>query len=244
MGIVGLGGGGSHIAQQLAHLGVGNFVLVDPDKVEHHNLNRLVGATANDAECGTAKVAVLRRLIKRINPETKVNCIQKCWQEEPLGLRDCDVLFGCVDSYRARNELERIARRLLIPYIDIGMDVTPGENRYVISGQVILSMPGELCMWRLGFLTEDLLAEEAARYGAAGGRPRVVWPNGVLASTAVGNFVQLIARWHAAQRSTIYLEYDGNLQTLLPSNRLHYVQGKQCKHFSSSTDLGNPFWGQ
>ncbi len=244
VGIIGLGGGGSHIAQQLAHLGVGTFVLVDPDKVEDHNLNRLVGATAEDAERGTAKVAVLRRLIKGINPGAKVNCIRNRWQEEPLGLRDCDVLFGCVDSYGARNELERIARRFLIPYIDIGMDVTPGENGYVISGQVILSMPGELCLWCVGFLTEGLLAEEAARYGAAGGRPQVVWPNGVLASTAVGNFVQLITPWHDPQRSTTYLEYDGNAHTLLPSNRLRYVEGKRCKHFSSSTDLGDPFWGQ
>ena len=42
--IIGLGGGGSHIAQQLAHLGVGNFVLFDPDHVEKTNLNRLVGS--------------------------------------------------------------------------------------------------------------------------------------------------------------------------------------------------------
>ena len=45
MGLVGLGGGGSHVAQQLAHLGIGRFVLVDPDVVEETNLNRLVGGT-------------------------------------------------------------------------------------------------------------------------------------------------------------------------------------------------------
>src|ERR1700730_12183464 len=38
-------------------------------------------------------------------------------------LRRCDVIFGCVDSYRERDELERFMRRFLIPYIDIGMDV-------------------------------------------------------------------------------------------------------------------------
>ena len=29
VGLVGLGGGNSHVAQQLAHLGFGNFVLID-----------------------------------------------------------------------------------------------------------------------------------------------------------------------------------------------------------------------
>jgi hypothetical protein len=242
VGIVGLGGGGSHVAQQLAHVGIGNFVLFDSDGVEHHNLNRLIGATAKDAERGAAKVVALRRLIKGINSKANVSAIRKRWQEEPLTLRDCDVVFGCVDSYGERDQLERACRRFLIPYIDIGMDVTPGTDGFVISGQVILSMPGELCMWCLGFLNEKLLGEEAAQYGAAGGRPQVVWPNGVLASTAVGTFVQIITPWQQAHRPTIYLEYDGNAHTLVPSNRLEYVKDKRCSHFSSATDLGYPFW--
>lgn len=45
---VGLGGGGSHVNQQLTHLGVGNLAIFDPDKVEETNLNRLVGATEED----------------------------------------------------------------------------------------------------------------------------------------------------------------------------------------------------
>src|SRR5205814_6941030 len=44
VGVVGTGGGGAHVVQQLAYLGVGAFVLVDGDRVEVTNLNRLVGA--------------------------------------------------------------------------------------------------------------------------------------------------------------------------------------------------------
>ncbi|CAN5544736.1 hypothetical protein BH23ACI1_BH23ACI1_26890 [soil metagenome] len=29
-GVIGLSGGGSHVCQQLAHIGVGNYVIVDP----------------------------------------------------------------------------------------------------------------------------------------------------------------------------------------------------------------------
>src|SRR5262249_10800834 len=42
--IIGLGGTGSVTAQQLAHLGVRRFVLIDPDRIEASNLNRVVGA--------------------------------------------------------------------------------------------------------------------------------------------------------------------------------------------------------
>src|SRR5205814_9026266 len=43
----------------------------------------------------------------------------------------------------------------------------------------------------LGFLTEENLRQEANQYGAAGGRPQVVWANGILASLAVGILVDM-----------------------------------------------------
>src|SRR5258707_11232362 len=46
--IIGLGGGGSHVVQQLAHIGIGSFLLFDSDHVEDSNLNRLVAATQAD----------------------------------------------------------------------------------------------------------------------------------------------------------------------------------------------------
>jgi hypothetical protein len=89
-------------------------------------------------------------------------------------------------------------------YIDIGMDVH-GKERPVIGGQVILSSPGGLCMKCMGFLTDEKLGQEAARYGNAGAHPQVVWPNGVLASTAVGLAVDLVADWTRLRRYHAYL---------------------------------------
>src|SRR6185369_3420447 len=116
-------------------------------------------------------------------------------------------------TYIAREEIERLCRRFMIPFIDIGMDVTELLDGSLISGQIILSMPGDLCMRCLGFLNEELLAQEAARYGAAGGRPQVIWPNGLLASAAVGMFIQVITPWRCEMKPSLYLEYDGNAQT-------------------------------
>lgn len=61
--LVGLGGGGSHVAQQLAHIGLGSFLPIDPDFIEDTNLNRLVGATMEDVKVRTAKVDIAERVI-------------------------------------------------------------------------------------------------------------------------------------------------------------------------------------
>jgi hypothetical protein len=240
--IVGLGGGGSHIAQQLGHLGVGNFLLIDPDRVEESNLNRLIGATAEDAARRTQKTLVASRLINGIDPLARAERLDGKWQEFHQFLRGSDIIFGCVDTYRDRYELEITARRYLVPYIDIGMNVHEIEGGFSVSGQVILSMPGCLCMRCLGFLRDDLLAREEENYGAAGGRPQVVWANGALASAAVAVFTQLFTPWHAAHADCVYLEYDGNNQSVTTSNRLLQMRGRQCPHFPQRSDLGDPFW--
>ncbi len=241
--IVGLGGGGSHIAQQLAHVGIGNFVLVDFDHVEDSNLNRLVGATAKDVNKARLKVDIIARQIKAVNPAMKITKITKPWQEDAEHLRDCHAIFGCVDSFSCRRDLEVFARRYLIPYIDIGMDVHPlPSGEFSISGQTVMSLPGELCLKCLGFLTDDLLALEAQNYRAAGGKPQVVWPNGVLASMAVGLFMQLYTPWHYSERPTLYLEYDGNESEVKLTPRWPYLEGKRCPHFNQIEDVGDPFF--
>lgn len=240
--IIGLGGGGSHIVQQLAHLGVGAFSILDPDCVEDSNLNRLVGATDEDVASHTFKTAVATRVIQGLNPKASIIAVHKKWQESAALLRSCDVVFGCVDSFSERQQIETATRRNMTPYIDIGMDVHDLGNQFAVSGQVILSMPGELCMKCMGFLRDDLLAREAENYGAAGSRPQVIWPNGVLASLAVGVFVQLVTPWQKQHPRVWYLEYDGNSQTVERSNRLEHLKGISCNHFSSLEDLGDPFW--
>src|SRR5689334_16481980 len=77
--LVGLGGGGSHLGQQLAHIGVGNFLLIDPDVVEESNLNRLIGAAPEDSVKSSRKAEVAKRLIQNINPQANVKTITKKW---------------------------------------------------------------------------------------------------------------------------------------------------------------------
>jgi len=233
VGVVGLGGGGSHVVQQLAHVGFRRYILFDPDVVKDHNLNRLVGATAADAENERPKLEVAERLIRGLNPDPEIEPHDCRWQEEPVGLQACDLIFGCVDGLQERVELEACARRYLIPYIDIGLTVGVVDDEPPrMSGQVVLTMPDGPCLRCLHVVTEPLLAREAAQYGDAGIRPQVVWANGVLASTAVGLAVELLTGWTRSRRAFACLQYNGNAGTVVPHPRLAYLNlPEHCPHF-------------
>lgn len=240
VGVVGLGGGGSHVVQQLAHIGFRGYVIYDPDIVEESNLNRLVGATLQDAEVRRPKIEVAERLIHGLQQRANVIARKGRWQDEPEALRGCDLIFGCLDRLQDRSELEVCSRRFLIPYLDIGLGVrTVDDEPPRMAGQVVLSMPGAPCFRCMGFLNERDLAEEAARYGDAGPRPQVVWANGVLASTAVGIAIDLLTDWSAGTRGPSYLSYDGNTGVLAPHPRLRYLKSSECPHFPLD-EVGGP----
>lgn len=232
IGIVGLGGGGSQIVQQLAHIGFKRFVLYDYDKTEDTNLNRLVGAARLDVELGLPKMMIAIRLIRGLQQDAFITRVNKRWQEESDYLKSCDIIFGCLDGYQNRSELEAFARRSLIPYIDIGMDVRKADDEPPrMSGQVIASIPGLPCMRCYGFLNESVLAEEAKAYGAAGVSPQVIWPNAVLASTAVGIAMNLLMNWtEKCEGQTLYYEYDGNKGTIKPHLKCE-MPWKSCEHY-------------
>jgi hypothetical protein len=240
VGIVGLGGGGSHIVQQLSHIGFRDFVLYDPDIVEESNLNRLIGATLEDAREQRFKVDVACRLVEGLQCDATIISKRVRWQEEPGSLRTCNVIFGCLDTLQDRSELEVCSRRFLIPYIDVGLGVfTMAGERPRMAGQVVLSMPGSACFRCLGFLNERDLADEVGRYGHAGLRPQVVWANAVLAATAVGVAIDILTDWTQSLRGPVYLSYDGNTGLIVTHPRLRYVPTSSCVHFPPE-DVGEP----
>ncbi|HXN51417.1 MAG TPA: ThiF family adenylyltransferase [Candidatus Acidoferrum sp.] len=242
LGLVGLGGGGSHIAQQTGHLGIGGYVVVDPDHITETNTNRLIGGTLADLETVTTKVAIAKRLIRALQEQPRIIPVHDTWHNATGELKRCDIIVGALDSFKEREQLERFARRHLIPYIDIGMDVHDlGNKNYLIGGQVILSMPGKACLRCCGLLTEERLALEANKYGAAGSRPQVVWSNGALASAAVGLIAQLLTPWFKEPPEFAYLDYDGNRGTLIPNDRMELLRNKVCQHHPSE-ETGDPLF--
>ncbi len=242
IGLVGLGGGGSHVAQQLAHVGIGGFVLVDPDTIDYGNTNRLVGGTLADVKADAPKTEIAARQILGINPAARIIKVKDSWHDATVALKGCDIIMGGIDSFSERDQLERFARRHLILYIDIGMDVHDIDvNGFLIAGQVVLSSPGHPCLRCCGVVTEEKLSLEAQKYGAAGGRPQVVWPNGVLASMAVGLAVGLLTQWHRKHREFVFLTYDGNKGTVVPSPKMAMLAGFGCPHHPAA-ETGEPLF--
>jgi len=116
VGIVGLGGTGSIVLQELAHLGVTDFLLFDPDVVEESNLNRLIGATPSDV--GLPKVEVAKKWAQHISPNIRVDARQ----ESVLKFRtlrtlaDTDFVFCCTDSHGSRAVLNQFAYQYFGPH--------------------------------------------------------------------------------------------------------------------------------
>jgi molybdopterin-synthase adenylyltransferase len=229
--IIGLGGGGSQVVQQLAHIGFKRYILCDFDRLEDTNLNRTVGATMEDVEQASRKLDIAVRLIKKIVPDAHITDLVDKFQLFPQELSNATIIFGCLDGLQNRNELEKFARRKEIPYIDIGMDVTNSAGTYVMRGQVIASLPNKPCMWCMEFLNSEKLGQEAAKYGESGHRPQVIWSNGVLSSTAVHVGMNLLTNWTGRlDHQTLYYEYDGNKGIVRP--HIHYEKHLRdtCPH--------------
>jgi hypothetical protein len=122
--------------------------------------------------------------------------------------------------------------------IDIGMDVHDIPSGYLVAGQVALSFVGGPCLRCFGIVTEEALEEDARKYGAAGENPQVIWPNGVLASTAVGLVIQTLTPWQPTPVETSFLQYDGNTGTVSESYRLARWSGN-CPHYPAD-QRGDP----
>lgn len=164
VGIVGAGGTGSPTAQILTRLGVGTLLLFDDDKLEDTNVPRVVGATM--ADIGRPKVQVLAEHLRAIGLGTKVEAIEGsiCRQGVAAKLRDCDVIFSCVDKEMPRSILMAHHLHYLTPIIDLGVKIeaAAGVIREVW-GRITTIAPGAPCLFCRGRIGGEALRLEALR---------------------------------------------------------------------------------
>ena len=62
--------------------------------------------------------------MRELQPHANIVAINDRWQNRPEPLRETDLIYGCLDGFKERRELEALSRRYLIPMIDIGLGVT------------------------------------------------------------------------------------------------------------------------
>ena len=228
--IVGLGGLGSHLAQQLAYLGVVDFGLVDDDVVTSSSLNRLIGGVEFDVVAETPKVTVAKRLIVQIQPTANVGAVDRKVADErvPALVARADIVFGCVDRDLPRLQLTELCTRHAKPYFDLASD-TGGEGADAWFGGRVVFCDGTRCLSCLDLLDQEQMARDSMSpeqreaddeiYGIDRkmfdqSGPAVVSVNGAVASLAVTEFMAVVT---GIRHPVAHLVYRGDLAQLTKS---------------------------
>lgn len=135
IGIVGLGSVGCIVAEAMARIGIQRMTLIDPDRVELHNLDRLLYGT--EQTVGALKVEVAQQRLQEhataANPRIEALPLSLKDPEAYAAALDCDLIFSCVDRPVPRDILNHIANGHLIPVVDCGVKVQPLNRRQQFS---------------------------------------------------------------------------------------------------------------
>ena len=111
--IAGVGAVGGHNLITLVRMGVGRFVIADPDRFEVVNLHRQYGAFEDTV--GRAKVEVMMEQMRKINPEVEVRSYAEGVNDGNLDsfLDGVDLVLDGIDYFQvdARRILHRAARK-------------------------------------------------------------------------------------------------------------------------------------
>ncbi|NQT37791.1 MAG: ThiF family adenylyltransferase [Planctomycetes bacterium] len=245
--IVGIGGLGTHVVQQLTHLGVGHLVAIDDEDLDESNLNRYVGTRHNDVIRRTHKVDIAERLVKEIDPSIDVTKIHNSLRSKQAftALPGVDCVFGCLDNDGARLILTELCSAHTLPLFDLASEIIPDQPP-LYGGRVAACVDGTACLACMDLIDfdeartdldspqsrqdrEDLYGVDREHLGHAG--PSVIAINGTVASLAVTEFFLWLTGIRHPKR---LLEYRGNLgivtkNTDPPNEDCHYCKAIRGK---------------
>ncbi len=157
--IIGCGGTGALFAEMLVRTGANKIILIDGDKVEESNLNRVVGFVKDDI--GKNKTDALMSKLRAINSEVEITAVSCCLREpdpsdhEGQKARDAfynsDLVIIAVDDNKSRIICENLC------YED--------SNKRCISMGVHVNGEGEACYECAWKPKTPIEKEEEAGYG-------------------------------------------------------------------------------
>ena len=116
--VFGLGGVGSFVCEGLARSGIGNFILVDYDKIDESNINRQLIATVNTI--GRYKVDLMKERILEINPDANVEVHKEFYMADSktdIITQDLSYAVDCVDTIMAKIAIVCSCDALDVPVI-------------------------------------------------------------------------------------------------------------------------------
>jgi len=205
--VVGCGGTGSCVAEQLVRLGVRDLLLIDPEPLSESNLTRVYGSVATDV--GRPKVDVVADHLRAIAPDVSIESVRGMVTREAVARRltDADVVFGCTDDNAGRLVLSRLSTYMMVPVIDCGVLISSANDGHLlgIDGRITLMYPGAACLVCRGRVdlrraaSEVLTPDERIRrvdegYAAAlaGNEPAVVAYTSLVAASAVAELLNMV----------------------------------------------------
>lgn len=223
--IVGVGGLGMHVVQQLALFGVGRLVLIEPEELDRSNFNRYPGVHHDDPVPGTLKNEVAERMVKLTNPRIDVVRITEPLTSEAAfnAILASGYVFGCIDDDAPRLILNELCSAYSKPYVDLASDILPGSPP-TYGGRICVNWDGHGCVAcydeidvaeaQAGLMNPAARADRNAIYGVPRGLlgeagPSVVSINGVIASLAVTEFMLLLTG--VREQPKRFMTYRGNL---------------------------------
>ncbi|WP_457572718.1 HesA/MoeB/ThiF family protein [Desulfolithobacter sp.] len=181
--VIGCGGLGGLVIEELLRLGVGRLLLCDPDRFEPTNCNRQLYATKHTL--GYRKAEMAARRVREVHGLTEAVPVTAPFQEAVDVLFSAtDVVVDCLDNGPARRALSLLCQGKQLPLVHGAV-----ERWY---GQVGVQMPGST-------LVADLYRETPPDHEARS--PSVV-------SCTVG----VIASLQALETCKLILDHDSPLQ--------------------------------
>jgi len=148
VGVVGAGGTGSCVIEQLIRLGVGTITIADGQTFEGSNVTRVYGSRTGDD--GIAKTNLVERLGSHIGMGTRIIPVARpiTFQSALKPFRDCDVIFGCTDDQWGRSLLARLSIYYYIPVFDMGVKIDSECGALnSVQGRVTTLIPGAACLF-------------------------------------------------------------------------------------------------
>ncbi len=224
IGVVGIGGTGSSVCEQLIRLGIGKLTIIDNGLFEKSNTNRVYGSTVFDEPL--PKVNIITRLAATIGLGTQVKCVQGhlSFCSITQQLLDCDIIFGCTDDQWGRSILNRLALRYYLPVFDMGVSIDTENNKILsIQGRVTTLLPGAACLICRKRISADRIRsesitttnpEEAIRLKKEGYlanideiAPAVISFTTPIAAAAISEFLQRLTGFQGSERETTEIIY-------------------------------------
>lgn len=256
VGVIGCGGTGSAVIEQLARLGVKRFLLTDPEKLAPSNVTRVYGSTLEDV--GTAKVQIACSNVQRIRADAIVEAVESTCNVEATAKRlaSCDIVFGCTDDNAGRLVLSRVPYFLLTPVIDMGVLLSADGKGQMsgIDGRVTTVAPGQACLICRGRIdlaragAELMTPQERQRlenegYAPQLGRtePAVVAYATAVAAAAVSELIERLVGYGPTPRpgEVLLRFHDRETSTNIAAPRAnHYCDVANGKH---GVGLSEPF---